>query len=339
MMKIRECKAAEADRKFFKVSAGIDWLDLKISLSRLTQHRYVQEELLKITGLKLWVEPCGLRISKLTSCEPRPDNNVKTWVKPIISSTNDTFRIRFRDLLVKHCGKLEAALNQLQNRFPFACEPQIVGIEVFCDFRHKIRSITATNAMTYRLQSSLFSPGTKVRQYNPVTRRNVFLDVQGARINPEWNLRTGNKWDNISWQVYHKCTDNGQKLPVEEQRARVEVTLKGAALTHYSLHRLNDMQRFRFETLTQLFKFRKPLEPEMMADGDLFRLTAINAVRKVNDATAERGLHSFNNIGRRDKRSWMMLNSDKRLRKESSHLAVVSDLQNAVKGALRRLHV
>ncbi|BDD22333.1 hypothetical protein WJ127_23470 (plasmid) [Salmonella enterica] len=338
-MKSRECKAAEADRKFFKVSAGIDWLDLKISLSRLTQHRYVQEELLKITGLKLWVEPCGIRISKLSSCEPRPGNNVKTWVKPMISSTNDVFRIRFRDLLANHGGKLEVVLEQLQKRFPFAYDPQIVGVEVFCDFRHKARSITATSAMTYRLQSALFSTGSKVRQFNPVARRNVFLDVPGARINPEWNLRTGNKWDNISWQVYHKCTDDGQKLPVKKQRARVEVTLKGAALTHYSLHRLNDMQRFRFETLAHLFKFRKPLEPEMMADCDLFRLTAINAVRKMNDATAERGLHSFNNIGRRDKRSWMMVNGDKRLRKESSHLAVVSDLQNAVKGALRRLHV
>jgi hypothetical protein len=29
MMKSREYKAAEADRKSFKVSAGIDWLDLK----------------------------------------------------------------------------------------------------------------------------------------------------------------------------------------------------------------------------------------------------------------------------------------------------------------------
>ncbi len=338
-MKSREYKAAEADRNSFRVSAGIDWLDILISLSRLSQHRYVQEELLKITGLKLWVEPCGLRISKLTSFEHNPGNNVKAWVKPTISSTNDVFRIRFREPLVKHCGKLEAALNSLQNRFPFAYEPQIVGIEVFCDFRHKVRSITATNAMTYRLQSSLFSPGTKTRQYNPVTRRNVFLDVHGARINPEWNLRTGNKWDNISWQVYHKCTDNGQKLPVEEQRARVEVTLKGAALAYYSLHRLSDMQHFRFETITHLFRFRKPVEPEMMANGDLFRLTAINAVRKVNDATAERGLHSFDNIGRRDKRSWMMVNGDKRLRKESSHLAVVSDLQSAVKGALRRLHV
>ncbi|MFJ5457162.1 hypothetical protein [Pectobacterium sp. CHL-2024] len=338
-MKSRECKAAEADRKFFKVSAGIDWLDIMISLSRLTQHRYVQEELLKITGLKLWVEPCGLRISKLSSYAPRPDNNVKTWVKPMISSTNDTFRIRFRDLLANYGGKLEAALEQLQNRFPFTYEPQIMGVEVFCDFWHKARSITATNAMTYRLQSALFSTGTKARQYNPVTGRNVFLDVQGARINPEWNLRTGNKWDNISWQVYHKCTDDGQKLPVEKQRARVEVTLKGAALTHYSLNRLNDIQHFRFETLAHLFKFRKPIEPEMMANGDMFRFTAINAVRRVNDATAERGLHSFNNIGRRDKRSWMMVNGDKRLRKESSHLAVVSDLQNAVKGALRRLHV
>ncbi|MCG8282334.1 hypothetical protein NQ118_02685 [Enterobacter kobei] len=338
MMKIRECKAAEADRKFFKVSAGIDWLDLKISLSRLTQHRYVQEELLKITGLKFWVEPCGLRISKLTSCEPRPDSNVKTWVKPMISSTNDTFRIRFRDLLVKHCGKLETALKSLQNRFPFVHEPQIVGVEVFCDFRHKQRSVSATRAMTYRLQTSLLSNGTRPRQFNPTSWKNVYL-FPGTRITPYRNFRIGNKWDNISWQVYHKRTDDGQKLPVEEQRARVEVTLKGAALTRYSLRSLSDMQRFRFETFAQLFRFRKPIEPEMMANGDMFRFTAINAARKVNDATAERGLHSFNNIGRRDKRSWMMVNGDKRLRKESSHLAVVSDLQNAVKGALRRLHV
>ena len=338
-MKSRECKAAEADRKSFKVSAGIDWLDIKVSLSKRTQHRYVQDELRKITGLKLWVEPCGLLISKLSSCGHRPDNNAKTWVKPMISSTNDTFRIRFRDQLANHSGKLEAALNQLQNRFPFAYEPQIVGVEVFCDFRHKQRSVSATRAMTYRLQSSLFSPGTRIRQYNPVTGRNVFLDVQGARINPVWNLRTGNKWDNISWQVYHKCTDDGQQLPVEEQRARVEVSLKGAALTRYSLHHLSDIQHFRFETFAHLFRFRKPIEPEMMADGDLFRLTAINAVRKANDATAERGLHSFDNVGRRDKRSWTMVDGNKRLRKESSHLAVVSELQNAVKGALRRLRV
>ncbi|MDQ1753770.1 hypothetical protein [Enterobacter cloacae] len=338
-MNSRERSSVEADRKSFKVSAGIDWLDIKVSLSRLTQHRYVQEELFKITGLKLWVEPCGLCISKLTSCEPHPGIYIKPWVKPMISSTNDMFRIRIRDRLANNSGKLEAALSQFQKRFPFEYEPQIVGIEVFCDFRHKVRSITATNAMTYRLQSSLFSPGTKARQYNPVTRRNVFLDVHGARINPEWNLRTGNKWDNISWQVYHKCTDNGQKLPVKEQRARVEVTLKGAALTRHSLKSISDMQHFRFEAFAHLFRFRKPVEPEMMADGNMFRFTAINAVRKVNDATAERGLHSFDNIGRRDKRSWMMVNGDKRLRKESSHLAVVNDLQNAVKGALRRLHV
>ena len=337
-MKSREYKAAEAVRKSFKVSAGIDWLDIKVSLSKRTQHRFIQYELHKLTWLKLWVEPCGLRISKLTSCELRPGNNVKPWLKPMISSTNDVFRIRFRDLMVKHCGKLETALKSLQNRFPFVHEPQIVGVEVFCDFRHKQRSVSATRAMTYRLQTSLFSNGTRPRQFNPTSWKNVYL-FPGTRITPYRNFRTGNKWDNISWQVYHKRTDNGQKLAVEEQRARVEVTLKGAALTHYSLHRLSDMQRFRFETLTHLFKFRKPIEPEMMANGDMFRFTAINAVRKVNDATAERGLHSFDNIGRRDKRSWMMVNGDKRLRKESSHLAVVNDLQNAVKGALRRLHV
>lgn len=76
-MKSRKYVSAEADRKSFKVSAGIDWLDLKISFSRLTQHRYVQDELLKITGLKLWVKPCGLRISKLSSCAPVPTTTLK----------------------------------------------------------------------------------------------------------------------------------------------------------------------------------------------------------------------------------------------------------------------
>lgn len=76
-MKSREYKAAEADRKSFKVSAGIDWLDIKVSLSKRTQHRYVQDELLKITGLKLWVKPCGLRISKLSSCAPVPTTTLK----------------------------------------------------------------------------------------------------------------------------------------------------------------------------------------------------------------------------------------------------------------------
>jgi len=35
----------------------------------------------------------------------------------------------------------------------------------------------------------------------------------------------------------------------------------------------------------------------------------------------------------------MMVNVTNALAEKSSHLAVVSDLQNAVKGALRRLHV
>lgn len=338
-MKSRIYKAAEADRKFYRVSAGIDWLDITVSLSRLTQHRYVQDELLEITGLKLWVEPARLYISRLSLLTQPQGNSVSKWIKPKVSTTNDVFRIRFRDLLANDTVKLNAVLARMENRFPFASEPRIAGIEVFCDFWHKQRSVSATRTMTYRLQTSLFSNGTRPRQFNPASWNNVYL-FPGTRITPYRNFRTGNKWDNISWQVYHKRTDNnGQKLPVEEQRARVEVTLRGAALTHYSLHHLSDMQRFRFETLAHLFKFRKPIEPEMMADGDLFRFTAINAVRRVNDATAERGLHSFNNIGRKDKRSWMMVNGDKRLRKESSHLAVVSELQNAVKGALRRLHV
>lgn len=51
----------------------------------------------------------------------------------------------------------------------------------------------------------------------------------------------------------------------------------------------------------------------------------------VNDATSQRGMHSFNSIGRRDK--W------RKVRAESKHIGADHELQDAVKGALRRLTV
>jgi hypothetical protein len=296
-----------ASRQSFKVTACIDWLDVVIETSRPSQHQHVQEVLREITGAKLWVETLDKQAG----------------------SVGTAFRLRFHDVLANDHRKLLQTLEELSARYPFAAAPSITAVEVACDFRHKTGSIPETLAMTHRLQSSLFADGTKHRQFDPATRENRYLDRHGDRLDPNLNFRIGNKEDPFAWQVYFKQTDNQQPLPKDQWRARVEVTLQGSALHEYGMDLLADLQHFHFDKLAGLFRFRRQIVPEKQADGDRFKLTAIKINRKLHDATPERGMHSFDKVGRRDK--W------RKTRAESRHLEADNELQGAVKGALRRL--
>ncbi|MCL8308364.1 hypothetical protein [Pseudomonas putida] len=296
-------------RKSFKVTACIDWLDVTIKTSRPTQHHHLQETLRTtgIAGTKLWVETLDKQAG----------------------GVGTVFRIRFHD--VDDYAGLSNALDELCIRYPFVAPPKIAGIEVACDFRHKTGSISETQAMTLRLQSSIFADGEKHRQYDPDTAQNRFLDHPGARLDPNLNFRIGNKEDAISWQIYFKRVNKKQPLPEDQWRARVEVTLQRSAPQENGLNLLSDLQAFRFDKLAGLFRFRRPVAPEQMARNDRFRLEAIKINRELQDATPERGIHSFDAVGRRDK--------FRKTRAESSHLEADDELRNAVKGALRRLTI
>lgn len=217
-------------------------------------------------------------------------------------------------------------LDELRMRYPFVALPKITAIEVACDFQHKAGSIPETLAMTHRLQSSLFADGTKHRQFDPATGKNRYLDHLGDRLDPNLNFRIGNKVDPLSWQCYFKRVDKQQPLSEDQWRARVEVTLQGAAPQENGLNLLSDLEHFRFDKLAGLFRFRDPKAPEQMAGGDLFKLTAIKINRELHDATPERGIHIFHTVGRRDK--------FRKVRAESSHLQADDELRNAVKDAL-----
>lgn len=308
-MHSQEQQAANSALKQFRATAVIDWIDVEIRTERRTQHWHIRAALKEITGVDRW------------------------WAGAMDvqqGSTAETFRIRFHDELATNYQQLCAALDALARRFPFASEPTIAGIEISCDFWHKQQSVEATRALTYRLQTSLFAPGTNHRQYNSDSNSNQFLDKPGHRINPAYNLRIGNELDAISWQSYHKRTDRKQPLPLCQQRARVEVTLRGDALQQYGFGLLSGLQHFPFETLASLFTFRRPIAAAKMAKGDLFRLVAINWIRSHEDAAAERGIHSFSKVGQRDKKG--------RTRAESSHLTADKELSNRVRAALRNLH-
>jgi hypothetical protein len=296
----------------FRRKACVDWLDVRLCTSRPTQFQHVQ----------IALEAAGAGKLHVSAIDAGP------------GGVADTFVVRVTDRLANNHAALSTALAKFAERYPFAHEPEIAAIEVACDFSHTgepTERETATHAMTYRLQSSLLADGSKPRQFDPQVWANRFMDVHGARLDPLQNYREGNKRDDVAWQCYWKRTDNKQPLPPNEWRARVEVTLQGDALRSTGLFKLADLDGYKFTNLARFFRFRTPIEPETQAKGDRFRLAAITINRRLNDATSERGLHSFRSLGRRDKLQ--------RPRRESSHLQADNELQDAIKGALRRMKV
>lgn len=305
----RNQQPADSALKQFRAKAVIDWLDVEILTERPTQHQHIRKALKNITGINRW------------------------WAGAIDmqpGDVTDTFHIRFHDELANNYQQLCAVLDALSRRFPFAAEPTISGIEVSCDFRHKQQSVDATRTLTYRMQTSLFATGTNHRQYNGDNNSNQFLDKPGNRINPAYNLRIGNEDDDISWQCYHKRIDKKQPLPIDQQRARVEVTLQGDALQQHGFGLLSELPNFRFETLSSLFTFRRPIPSEMMHKNNPFEQRLMAWVRACKDITAARGLQTFRTLGLRDNKG--------RKRAESSHLTADKELSNRVRAALRNLH-
>lgn len=307
--------ARTASRTDFKATACVDFLDVTIHTSRATQFRHVQNALERITGIKLYTNP-----------RDRKDDT---------GQNATVFTIRFRDALANDPLALMAAINEFRREYSFRAEPTIGGIEVACDFRYKGQEIErecATLAMTYRLQSSLFAPGaTNPRQFDPTAGANRFM-IEGTRLDPRMNYRIGNEGDDVSWQVYFKCVDAMEPIDPSEWRARVEVTLKGDILSGLGLANLSDLHGYDFTKLMHFFRFRCPITLEVLArqmDSAPFRLAALKLNRPIHDATPARGIDSFNGVGWRGKRNGTLA--------ESRHLEPDDVLQDAVKGAMKRL--
>jgi hypothetical protein len=299
------------DLQNFRRKACVDWVDVRLRIARPSQFQHVQSALDTAGAGKLHVR----------AIEPGP------------GGVADTFVMRVTDHLANNYAALSKALTEFAARYPLVHAPEIVAIEVACDFLHigEVERDASTMEMTYRLQSSLLTDGDSPRQFDPQVWANRYMDVAGQRLDPLLNYREGNKGDDVSWQCYWKRTDRGQPLPPNEWRARVEVTLKGDALRDVGLVKLADLDGYKFTNLARFFRFRTPIDPEAQAKGDRFKLAAITINRRLNDATPERGLHSFRSIGQHDKKQ--------RRRSESSHLQADDELQRAVKDALRHLKV
>lgn len=334
------------DYSAFKAKAVVDWIDVEVKTAKRTQQQWIQKDLRHILDL--------------------PDRAKDIWVEPVSPGSGGAscvFRVRLHDALANSYGELKSIMEALAARKPFAAPPKVHAIEVAVDFYAKGQANAAALAdLTERLQTGIAARGNP-RQFDPTIGskgRNVYLAArctgEDKRGNDYWlaadadamdsalNLHIGNKGskerriqgDDICWQVYFKRTDKaGIPLPADEQRARAEFTLQGAALTGRGITDLGSLKGFRFEILADLLHFRRLKPIEEIVEG--MNPFAAYAVRNL--------WHNGNGTVTTWPLGWLAHRRDKRTgqprkavdRKHSVHTVADDDLNRTVRKSLAAL--
>ncbi len=191
-----------------------------------------------------------------------------------------------------HVQKL---LDRISRKRSLASIPQVTGIEIAADFYHpdrdkrlKMLAHLYHGCRPAQLQNHRFGTRIEFDEPDRKSRGSVFgvgawqRDViKGFRQDGlAWTLYIGNQGnrkkcinaDSISQRFYDKVKDRQAPLPLEQCRARYELTLQGQDLPFSTL---NEVREFKFQScqkVSQWFKFRR-------LDDD--RLTALNPLARV----------------------------------------------------------
>ncbi|MFO1305783.1 MAG: hypothetical protein U1F54_18805 [Burkholderiales bacterium] len=296
-------------RSWCRVSASIDWIELRVRLARPSQFQYVQRCIHREIGSIIYVSP----------------------VDDGPGGTTAEFLLRFNDDDA-NAAILRQALAAVDREFQLTAEPAVEAIEIACDFWPKPDAPRRTRVLvevTRLLQGRLFAPEAEHPRRFHQGKRIIDLRRPGERLKAARTLWLGNRSDPLFWRVYAKRTDRDQPLAPSAWRARVEVVLQHGAPARHGLLSVADLEAFDFRSLTSLFRFRRQVSIEAKARGDRFVSLALNELCRRSDATELRGTHSFSALGRRTRH--------RKTRKESSFLEPDEVLQGAVSDALRRL--
>lgn len=230
---------------------------------------------------------------------------------------------------------IEKLLSDLANAYGLASEPSLVATEVSIDFFHQTSDLEALKAMTERLMRAITPPNV----HNPRLIGKAFDTScpikKGHDV--EKTLYIGNRHDDLMWRVYLKRTDDTfigedcerlpKPLPQSDCRARVEVCLRGQALTGLGLNKLSDLRGFQYERLysARLFRFTK----RNLASGPIFKTEVTKLAAKSLGITDNSAAWVLSKYG--------LLDGRRRKRKLSRHLVTDKELGEASRNALRRL--
>ena len=253
----------QIDLSMFSCRAVIDFVAVKVTLSRQTQFRFIQEQLTEILGERVSVKPF----------EKRP------------GSAETRFVITFQE---PDLSLVERCLDRVRDCFGFDREPEVHALEVSVDFRpqdrseadrHRIFAVLArhlhpdTDILTkaWSRPRIIWSDNPDEPKYLVGKAKRTGLDLlrwplADLRIPADATVYAGQQYGRAQWKVMDKYLDKQNRsagtrlvLPENERRARVEVTLNRDELRSIGIESIQCLSEFSFTRLQgRYFQFVLP---------------------------------------------------------------------------------
>lgn len=203
------------------------------------------------------------------------------------------FLFKFQD--PKNWLDIVTLLQDLNAEYPFAEAPLIRTIEVSFDAYSRTATRDEMVDITHVFYRDLAKPvsenirvsGTKEKlNRNPIwgaSNRDIKKLLNEGRNICIGNIKHSTRGKTIPadskyMQIYFKTTDNdGQPIPVEQHRARIEIRLEGKDLPFETL---KEGMTFKFERLSKNFKMLK-LNEEIIDNSPVTYRTAIHTLSQL----------------------------------------------------------
>jgi hypothetical protein len=256
----------QIDLSGYQCRAMVDWIDVRISLGRATQHQWINRLVEETMGGKSYVKPID--------------------AGPGAAALN--FQIRFQE---PDFTVVRRVLQVIDHEFGFPTAPAVSGIEVSVDFyprepseeaRARLHGVLVrhffptTRILLSNLTWPRFMPGL-VKATDYTVSRNISddsLDV-GARMSPGMDRAplygstyyVGQRNDRRAfWRIQNKVVDRQnlaagtfEELPEEKKRIRIEVALGDKGCREIGLILLEDIRSISFARFQKnFFQFMKP---------------------------------------------------------------------------------
>lgn len=185
-----------------------------------------------------------------------------TYVEPLNKSAGGAaseFRFKFHDLT--SWKQLEDCISNLKRHCELENEPTISGIEVSIDAYSNNMNKNELIEHTAQFCWKLAKPVSQIRRFSKtkahgITNKNDLTNkiIKGGVIYiGNQRNHAGGKQDPISMRIYLKEKDKKIELNPSEHRARIEITLVGAACP---FHSIADAKKYKLSNLNSHFTFR-----------------------------------------------------------------------------------
>lgn len=254
----------QIDLSDYSCRAVIDWVRIRVGLSRQTQHRWLQSTIKPYVDRTQMIRPIGL----------------------ISGTASDQFEITFQE---PRLWKVSDALAAIEAAYGFVYPAQCDAIEVSVDFTPRMPSALSRRLMFRTLTNhlrpkiDLFADAAAQPRFSWGGKDETFIMIPSSKLIKadeffyavnefdcpaacDATFYVGAKEGPVSWRIMDKIIDRQNRstgtfiaLPEQRRRVRIEVTLQGSEIDSLGIRFVSDLLRFDFATLkTRCFSFKLP---------------------------------------------------------------------------------